>query len=387
VARDDSSPWTVARLITGAVYRAGLLLGFLASLGAGPLLGADDSYIAGYAAALLEHEFNITDAVIQVEDGIVTVTMKSIGGVDQGKVLSALEKIPGVRSADVRLKEPEGPSPPDVRGEGVEASANGVRTAIPGPRAEWLPRGLLFSPLHADPRWPHFSALLRNFTSGLDLTGVFSGNFGETFSIYRNRAPFGGEWEFGVQAGVFSIFDVSKRSIDLVNADYLVGVLATYRNGRFSSFLRVHHQSSHLGDEFIMNNPGVVNIGLSFEELDAKLSYELTEWLRVYGGGGLLIHRYPEIGQGTSQWGVELTSSRTYLGGLVRPVAYADFQANERANWSIARSLMAGLQFENARIGDRRLQLLAEYFAGPSPDGQFFTQKVEWFGVGIHFYF
>jgi hypothetical protein len=245
----------------------------------------------------------------------------------------------------------------------------------------------LFSPFHADPRWPHFSALYRNFTAGLNLSGVFSGNFGETFSIYRNKAPFGGEWDFGVQGGVFSIFDVSKQSIDLINADYLVGFLASYRNGRFSSFLRLHHQSSHLGDEFLLNNPGVTRINLSFEELDAKLSYEVTGWLRVYGGGGFLVHRYPDIGRGTSQWGVEFTSARTYFDGLLRPVAYADFQANERANWNIARSLMAGFRFENARIGDRQIQILAEYFAGPSPDGQFYTQKVEWFGAGIHFFF
>jgi Protein of unknown function (DUF1207) len=366
--------------------RVGWLLALVVAAGFSPA-GADDSYIAGYAAAVLEHEFSITDAVIQVDDGIVTVTTKSIGGVDRGKVVSALKNIPGVRDADVRLKGPAGPSPADVPGEGVQPAEQGVQTAISGPQPKWLPRGLLFSPLHADPRWPHFSALYRNFTSGMNLTGVFSGNFGETFSIYRNKAAFGGEWDFGVQAGVFSIFDVSKSSIDLVNADYLVGVMASYRNGRFSSFLRLHHQSSHLGDEFILNNPGVTRINLSFEELDAKLSYEAADWLRFYGGGGVLVHRYPAIGRGTSQWGVELTSSRTYFDGFVRPVAYADFQANERSNWTIARSLMAGVQFENLRIGDRQIQILAEYFAGPSPDGQFYTQKVEWIGVGIHFYF
>lgn len=221
----------------------------------------------------------------------------------------------------------------------------------------------------------------------MGVEGVFSGNFGETFSIYRNKGPFGGVWDFGVQAGVFSIFDVSRKSIDLINADYLVGLISSYRHGRFSGFVRLHHQSSHLGDEFILNNPGVTRINLSFEELDAKLSYEFASWLRVYGGGGVLVHRYPAIGRGTSQWGVELTSSRTYLGGRLRPVAYADFQANERANWTIARSLMAGFQFENARIGDRQIQILAEYFAGPSPDGQFYTTRVEWVGVGVHFYF
>jgi hypothetical protein len=48
---------------------------------------------------------------------------------------------------------------------------------------------------------------------------------------------------------------------------------------------------------------------------------------------------------------------------------------------------MAGLQFENARIGDRKLQLLAEYFSGPSPNGQFYTQNTEWIGVAVHLYY
>ncbi|HET9962945.1 MAG TPA: DUF1207 domain-containing protein [Nitrospiraceae bacterium] len=347
---------------------------------------ADDAYIAGYAAAILEHEFSVTDAVIQVDDGVVTVSTKSIGRVDRGKILAALKKIPGVRNAEVNVTSPEeiGTAGPV---DGLHESEEGVQTGIPGPQPKWLPRGFLFSPLHADPRWSHFGASYRNFTAGLGLSGVFGANFGETFSIYRNRAPFGGEWDFGVQAGVFSIFDVSKQSIDLVNADYLVGLMSSYRNGRFSGFVRIHHQSSHLGDEFLLNNAGVERINLSFEELDAKLSYELTSWLRVYGGGGVLVHRYPRIGRGTTQWGMELTSPKTYLEGRLRPVAYADFQANERANWTIARSIMAGFQFENARIGDRQIQLLAEYFAGPAPDGQFYTSRVEWIGVGLHFYF
>jgi len=45
------------------------------------------------------------------------------------------------------------------------------------------------------------------------------------------------------------------------------------------------------------------------------------------------------------------------------------------------------VQFENARIGARQIQLLAEYYAGRSPDGQFYTQPVSWYGIGVHLYF
>ena len=99
----------------------------------------------------------------------------------------------------------------------------------------------------------------------------------------------------------------------------------------------------------------------------------------------MLVGRDPsDLKRGTSQVGTELTSPWTLWGGKVRPVAYADFQANARSNWRVASSVMAGLQFENARIGDRKLQVLAEYFSGPSPNGQFYTQNTEWFGLGIH---
>jgi hypothetical protein len=339
---------------------------------------ASDEYIAGYATGVLQHEFGVTDASVEVRDGVVTVTTKSLATIDRGKVIAALEQVPGVSRVEIRGREASA-SPADQ---------DAVQTTIPQAGAKWLPHGDLFSPLHADPRWPHFGGAYRQFTQGLDLSGVFAANFGETFAIYRNKAFLDGEWEFGIQAGVFSIFDVSAASIDLVNADYRVGFLSSYRNGPFSGFVRIQHQSSHLGDEFLLNNPRVTRINLSYEELDLKLSYQLFPWLRLYGGGGYIVHRFPEdLGRGTTQWGIELVSTRTFLGGRLRPVAYADFQCNERANWQVGQSIMAGVQFENARIGDRQVQLLAEYYGGPSPDGQFYTQRSSWYGIGVHLYF
>ena len=338
-----------------------------------------DEYIAGYASAVLRHDFGVSDATLQVHDGVVFVSANSLGELDRDKVTKALTAIAGVR--DVIIQETGDPTTT------TPSSSDGVRVEIPESSSAFLPRGLLFAPLHADPRWPHFAAGYREYRTQ-NLSSTFAGNLGETFAIYRNRAPFGGQWEFGIQAGVFSIFNLDATSFDLVNADYTLGFLLSYRSGRFSSFLRLHHQSSHLGDEFILNNPGVSRINLSFEEVDVKLAYDVASWIRLYGGGGYLVHRDPrDVKRGTTQWGIELVSPSTYVGGSIRPVIYADFQANERSNWGVARSIFAGVRFENVRIGDRQIQLLGEYFAGPSPDGQFYTQHGEWFGVGFHFYF
>ncbi len=341
---------------------------------------ASDEFIAGYATGILQHEFGLTDASVEVRDGVVVVTTKSLATIDQGKVVSALEQIPGVSRVEIRSAEaPAAAAPPPE---------DAVQATIPTAEAKWLPHGALFAPLHADPRWPHFGGAYRQFTQGLNLSGVFAADFGETFAIYRNKAFLNGEWEFGIQAGVFSIFDVSTASIDLVNADYRVGVLSSYRNGPLSGFLRLQHQSSHLGDEFLLSNPGVTRVNLSYEEMDVKLSYQLLPWLRLYGGGGYIVHRQPaDLGRGTTQWGIELVSTRTFLAGRLRPVAYGDFQCNERTSWAVGQSIMAGVQFENARIGDRQVQLLGEYYVGPSPDGQFYTERASWYGIGIHLYF
>ena len=357
----------------GVVFVLCLILGLVSET-----IAADDSYIAGYAAAVLRHEFDAATASLYVREGVVIVDAKSLGAADRKKVMAALESIPGVVRVEIR----EDWAHTDVR------ESQSISQEPAKPESKFLPRGLLVAPFHADPRWPHFSMASRQVTLGQP-SNTGSANFGETFALYRNAAPLDGQWEIALQAGVFSIFNMGTPSMDLVNADYTVGLLTSYRTGPFSGFLRLHHQSSHLGDEFILNSQTPVNrVNLSFEDLDLKLSYELTSWLRIYGGGGMLVVRDPSyLQRGTSQVGTELTSPWTFWGGKVRPVAYADFQANERSNWRVASSIMTGLQFENARIGDRKLQVLAEYFSGPSPNGQFYTQNTEWFGLGVHLYY
>ena len=367
---------TLRIAIGGAVFALGLVLGIVPAA-----IAADDAYIAGYAAAVLQHEFHAPKAALSVQRGVVVVDAESLGTVDRAKVTTALQSIPGV----VRVEIQEGTARTDVR----TPSPAQQDPAKPG--SKFLPRDLLVAPFHADPRWPHFSVASRQVSFGQEPRNTGSANFGETFALYRNAAPLSGQWELALQAGVFSVFNMSapSGSKDLVNADYTVGLLASYRTGPFSGFLRLHHQSSHLGDEFILNSgPSFTRINLSFEELDLKISYELASWFRIYGGGGMLVGRDPkDLRRGTSQAGAELASPWTLWGGKVRPVAYVDAQANGRSNWKVARSVLAGLQFEDARIGDRKLQVMAEYFAGPSPNGQFFTQNTEWVGLGIHLYY
>ncbi|MFO0774466.1 MAG: DUF1207 domain-containing protein [Nitrospiraceae bacterium] len=347
----------------------------------------DDRYIEGYARALLDQEMRLVDTTVESHDGALTVRAATLGGMRASEMLRTLERIPGVTRVTIEAQDGAGAS--TTLPAGVAPAPQAVDAV---PTSKWLPRGQLFEPLHADPRWPHFSlGYQRVFTSGGLLNDSVRANMGGTIPLYRSRGKGDAQWEVGVQAGSFSLFDLTSKSgsNDIMNTDFVVSIFHSYRRGKFSSMVRYIHQSSHLGDEFSQHT-GTQRLEIGHDRVDVKGSYDIEEWLRVYGGGGVLVRQAPDgsgVGYGTLQGGVEFTGTQTYWKGRVRPVAYADLQIHQRTGWSYGHSLMVGVQFENLRLDQRAVQLLIEQHSGPFPDGQFYTQKAHWLGLGLHFYF
>jgi hypothetical protein len=197
----------------------------------------------------------------------------------------------------------------------------------------------------------------------------------------------GARWEVGLHAGVFSVFDFDSDSFDLVNSDFMVGLTGSLRAGGVSSMLRVFHQSSHLGDEFLLRNR-VDRINLSYEVADLLVSYDVGRVLRIYGGGGYMFHREPSDLQPFSvQGGVELQSPRVFWRDHARLIAALDVQSREESDWSVDYSARGGIQLESDRIEGLRLQLLLTYYNGRSPNGQFFERDIEYLGIGTHLHY
>ncbi len=254
------------------------------------------------------------------------------------------------------------------------------------PPAE-LPREVLFDPLLADPRWPHFSAAWHQYGGDDRLDNVGAVSLGEDFSFYQEPLA-GGRWGFGFQAGVFSIFDLDADSRDLVNADYWVGIPVAWKRGPWQALARLYHQSSHLGDEYLLRTrPQRIN--LSYEAADLRVSRHLMgETLRLYGGGGFLISRIPqELKRWSVQAGAEIRWPETFAGGLLRPVAALDLQSIEEADWAVDTSIRAGVMIESPEDRDYAILVALEYFQGRNPNGQFYGTRVDYYGVGIHVYF
>ncbi len=252
-----------------------------------------------------------------------------------------------------------------------------------------LPTTHLFTPLRADPKEPRFFVSMLGINSDYHDTTIGAVGFGENFGIVRRKTPTGLEWQLSLSGAVFAQFDLESSSADLVNADYVIGLPVTWRHGDWSGRVRLYHQSSHLGDEYLLREqPQRVN--LSFESIETIVAYDFGP-IRFYGGGEYLFHRDPtDLGKsllhaGLDWRGRDIAFRMNELGGA-RWVAGLDVKSWEQNNWEPQLSVKAGLEFApitNTGRSARHWSALLEFYDGPSPYGQFYPIDVHYWGIAI----
>ena len=344
-----------------------------------------DAYVRGYAESILRREVLLAPSLVRVSDGVIVIDAAGLGEFERRRLESAMRTIPGV--VDVVMIHDDRPLPPSFD----EAEDAKVAPEVMARRKKTnavISPARLFDPLLADPRWPHFYGSYQYYIDNDNLKDIGSVGFGESLAFIHRDLGDSRRLEVGLQAGVFAIFNFDAASTDLVNADYFVGPTLAYRGGDTSALLRLYHQSSHLGDEFIINNAAVQRRDVSVETVSLLVSREFYEAFRVYGGGSYIAHTTTDgLKRGAFQFGAEIISPQTIGDGYLRPLIAADFQYKEETDWQLDLSVRAGVELGDPNRFDSRIQLLLEYFDGNSPNGQFFNQRLQYIGIGLHYYF
>src|SRR5690606_8686845 len=126
----------------------------------------------------------------------------------------------------------------------------------------------------------------------------------------------------------------------------------------------------------------------SFEFVEGLLSFEFNRSVRAYGGGRWIFNVEPENYDGLSaQYGIELQAPSAILGDRLRPVAFVDVQHREERDWQADISVKAGVSLEDENRLGRRLMLLAEFYDGTNYNGQFYSEDMQTYGLGVHLFF
>lgn len=350
-------------------------------------------YLQGYARAVLDVQFaqHSIEVVSAHDDGRLIL---SDGGCGNSDAREAIETGIEATGRFARVLWQETPSCVQAQAAAMQPAAGPV-TAAPTPLStptkqaqplvtavEALPVDELFKPLIADPRQPQFSLRYHRYEAAESFNAA-SVSFGDYFGFASGVLKEYGISQIGLQGAVFALFNLDAPSQDLINADYWIGVPLSFRRGPFSYLTRIYHQSSHLGDEFLLGNIGdLERINLSYEDWETLVSYDWRKW-RFYGGGGVILHSEPDIEPLHLQGGAEFR--RPHFLGKFNLVAALDMQATQEQDWHLNSSYQAGFAFGGDQ--GREVRLMLEHYRGFSPNGQFYTDKLHYSGVGVYFDF
>ncbi|HAZ12838.1 MAG: hypothetical protein A2X86_21745 [Bdellovibrionales bacterium GWA2_49_15] len=350
-----------------------LIATLLMFLGRSQSLSAEDrggdEFLTGYIASILERDLHWERGSysLKIVNRMATITLlNDVAPANQEEADKRLRTIEGLKGITFFVKQ------------GDESTFLGITG-----NTEAFPTGDLFRPQIADPKWPQFFVTLNRFKSTSGRYTMAAVGFGESFGMLRFLGAREGDGlQLSVAGGIFAQFNMNTPSYNLINADYIIGVPVTYRYGPNSLRFRIYHQSSHLGDEFLQSINPAERVNLSFEALELIYSLEWRGY-RVYGGGEYLIHKEPgDLKQKMTHWGVEYYGQRPLMGNG-RLVAGVDIKSFEEHSWAQDTSAKIGLEFGHPNPGQRRLRILAEWYKGYDPHGQFYNNKVEYFGMGV----
>ena len=249
-----------------------------------------------------------------------------------------------------------------------------------------------FQPLLADPREVATYLTWLSWDAPWLKSNIASFGIGRDFPFARWQSSAGTEVVVSLAGTVLAQFDLDRPSFDFVNADFILGLPVSVRRGPWSARARFYHWSGHLGDEFLLRS-GLRRRENAAEAIELLGSRDFGP-LRVLAGGELRTRRAPyAMSSRAGRTGLEWHPPEplTQIGplGRVRGLAGLDVTWTRwklADGWEPGISLRVGMEVspDGAGRGLRSWAVQLEFYDGPSPCGQFFTQDLRTIGVGIH---
>ncbi len=252
----------------------------------------------------------------------------------------------------------------------------------------FLPEGMLFSPLIFDPTESQYYGGL----FALKDTGSWNNEVYIPISLVLKKPIFrfendNYEWEIGLEGAGFTQFDILK--IDrktalgkMLNTDYRGGIFINFAQNIYAYRFRYFHSSSHLADDYILKvevSPRTPS-ELDYEQADFTFSIQKKE-IRLYAGTGMVVSPNTVRKRFSSQLGgyyIKQFSNNNfaYLGGIdIKLFQQNDYRPN----------LKCGAGIEIGSLSKMPLRFIIEYYNGHLPYSTLEYKLVQWFGLSLSF--
>jgi hypothetical protein len=348
---------------------------------------ATDPYFEGYLQALVDMHFAEYQVVVIVKDRNVQLANLPKNKLIANSIISFVKDVPGVK--EVKSIDSVPSADEELREQYVR------RPQISG---IWFPQMTeLFQPLIADPRQVTYTL---GYRSGDRVIGnkVVNVELGDDFPIYRwLNAWYGFDVQIGIEAGIWSVFNMDPYpdiagGTELVNTDFYCGIPLTFARDKWSFRFRIYHISGHLGDEYIINHPGVDRLNPSIESIDFFTSYQASDAIRLYVGPGVYVHSDPSFRWKPIiiQYGTEarFLGTKFYKQKLYGTCFIALHWRNlEQLDYYFDGTYRFGYEFSKLQGIGRKFRFYIGYHHGYSLEGQFAKMRTQYMEFNLSYGF
>lgn len=148
-----------------------------------------------------------------------------------------------------------------------------------------LPDGLVYDNYLAGTKESRFSS---HIIKGTNDSWLFDATLGARVGLlrYGSNDPFRPEgWQIDAEGSAQARLDIPD-DVDVRGTDYRAGLPITYGSGNHRWKLAYYHLSSHIGDEFLMKNPGFTRVNYARDVFVLGYGYYVNPRLRVYAEAG-----------------------------------------------------------------------------------------------------
>lgn len=188
-------------------------------------------------------------------------------------------------------------------------------------------------------------------------------------------------WQIDIEGAALARVNPTEASTPLEATDYRIGLQWTKRTGPTAYKAGYYHISSHVGDEFLLANPGFNRINYVRDSLLFGIMHDVTPDAQIYG----------EIGYGLGVSGgaepLEFQFGAQYLpvadsGLRGSPFAAVNVHLREEVGFGGGINVMAGWRWRGPQSG-RLLRIGLQYYNGKSIQYEFLNQDQQLIGYGI----